>query len=46
MPPKRQKIRYSNESILKAVAEVKNGYGLRATATKYEIPVMTLSNLQ
>ena len=44
MPRKRKHAKYSDETIIKAVAEVKNGQSYRKVAKKYGIAVMTLSD--
>ena len=44
MPPKRNSTSYTNDHLHAAVAEVKNGKKIRATAKKYNIPYTTLND--
>ena len=42
MAPRKKRIKYSEESLIKVVAEIKNGAKYREVSSKYGIPVMTL----
>ena len=39
---RKQRERYSEDSLLKAVAEIKNGSSYRSVSAKYNIPISTL----
>jgi transposase-like protein len=44
MPPKRKRTKYTDEALISAIAEIKNGASYRQTSSKYGVPVMTLSD--
>lgn len=44
MPPPKKRRNYSNDDLMAAIAEIKSGKSYRQTSTKYNIPVMTLSD--